>query len=163
MGDLSRKRHSGVFAHRQNILCVQVAKGKPSDLTRRPLAYPFPFTFLLPPRSFRSNLTPAPEPAAIAFAVAAFTGLRHGEIQRLLWENYHGGDMYVSRSIWNGRISDPKTRKSRAPVPVIGQLADRLELHRLRNGSLLAGPIFANGRASRSPLAAWSIASSFPR
>jgi integrase len=29
-----------------------------------------------------------PEPAATAFAIAAFTGLRHGEIQGLLWENY---------------------------------------------------------------------------
>jgi hypothetical protein len=76
-----------------------------------------------------------PEPAATAFAVAAFMGLRHGEIQGLLWENYHDGEMYVSRSIWNGRISDPKTRKGRAPVPVIRQLADRLEIHRLRYGS----------------------------
>jgi integrase len=59
--------------------------------------------------------------------------------------------MYVSRSIWNGRISDPKTRKGRAPVPVIRQLADRLEIHRLRSGSPLAGPIFAN--ALGKPLA----------
>jgi hypothetical protein len=76
-----------------------------------------------------------PEPAATAFAVAGFMGLRHGEIQGLLWENYHGGEMYVCRSIWNGRISDPKTRNGRAPVPVIRQLADRLEIHRLRYGS----------------------------
>jgi integrase len=92
-----------------------------------------------------------PEPAATAFAVAAFMGLRHGEIQGLLWENYHDGEMYVSRSIWNGRISDPKTRKGRAPVPVIRQLADRLEIHRLRCGSPVAGPIFAN--ALGKPLA----------
>jgi integrase len=96
-----------------------------------------------------------PEPAATAFAVAAFMGLRHGEIQGLLWENYHGGEMYVSRSIWNGRISDPKTRKGRAPVPVIRQLADRLELHRLRYGSPLAGPIFAN--AAGKPLSLGSV------
>jgi integrase len=92
-----------------------------------------------------------PEPAATAFAVAAFMGLRHDEIQGLLWENYHDGEMYVSRSIWNGRISDPKTRKGRAPVPVIRQLADRLEIHRLRCGSSVAGPIFAN--AMGKPLA----------
>ena len=92
-----------------------------------------------------------PEPAATAFAVAGFMGLRHGEIQGLLWENYHGGEMYVSRSIWNGRISDPKTRKGRAPVPGIRQLADRLEIHRLRYGSPIAGPIFAN--ALGKPLA----------
>ena len=97
-----------------------------------------------------------PEPAATAFAVAAFMGLRHGEIQGLLWENYHDGEMYVSRSIWNGRISDPKTRKGRAPIPVIRQLADRLEIHRLRNGSPVAGPIFAN--ALGKPLALSSAA-----
>jgi integrase len=92
-----------------------------------------------------------PEPAATAFAVAGFMGLRHGEIQGLLWENYRDGEMSVSRSIWNGRISDPKTRKGRAPVPVIRQLADRLEIHRLRNRSPAAGPIFAN--ALGNPLA----------
>jgi len=85
-----------------------------------------------------------PEPAATAFAVAAFMGLRHGEIQGLLWENYRDGELYVSRSIWNGRVSDPKTRKGRAPVPVIRPLAERLELHRLRSGDKKAGPIFAN-------------------
>jgi len=89
-------------------------------------------------------LTVLPEPAATAFAVAAFMGLRHGEIRGLLWENYHGGEMHVSRSIWNGRVSPPKTRKARAPVPVIRQLAERLEMHRLRCGNPQSGPIFAN-------------------
>ena len=96
-----------------------------------------------------------PEPAATAFAVAAFMGLRHGEIQGLLWENYQGGEMYVSRSIWNGCVSDPKTRKGRAPVPVIRQLADRLEMHRLRSANSLAGPIFAN--AFGKPLSLGSV------
>jgi integrase len=96
-----------------------------------------------------------PEPAATAFAVAAFMGLRHGEIQGLLWENYRDGEMYVSRSIWNGQVSDPKTRKGRAPVPVIRQLANRLEIHRLRYGSPLVGPIFAN--AVGKPLALSSV------
>ncbi|MGO9647606.1 MAG: tyrosine-type recombinase/integrase [Terriglobales bacterium] len=95
------------------------------------------------------------EPAATAFAVAAFMGLRHGEIQGLLWENYRDGELYVSRSIWNGRISDPKTRKGRAPVPVIRQLADRLEMHRLRSANPLAGPIFAN--AVGKPLSLGSL------
>ena len=44
-----------------------------------------------------------PEPAATAFAVAAYMGLRHGEIQGLLWPDYRDGEMHVSRSIWNGR------------------------------------------------------------
>jgi integrase len=96
-----------------------------------------------------------PEPGATAFAVAAFMGLRHGEIQGLLWENYRDGELYVSRSIWNGRISDPKTRKGRAPVPVIRQLADRLEMHRLRSGNKRVGPIFANSLGN--PLSLGSV------
>ena len=96
-----------------------------------------------------------PEPAATAFAVAAFMGLRHGEIQGLLWENYRDGELYVSRSIWNGRVSDPKTRKGRAPVPVIRPLADRLEMHRLRSGNHLKGSIFANSLGN--PLSLGSV------
>jgi integrase len=89
-------------------------------------------------------LSVLPEPAATAFAVAAFMGLRHGEIQGLLWENLRDGEMHISRSIWNGHVTAPKTRKGRAPVPVIRQLAERLEMHRLRCGNPQVGPIFAN-------------------
>jgi integrase len=96
-----------------------------------------------------------PEPAGTAFAVAAFMGLRHGEIQGLLWEDYRGGEMYVSRAIWNGRITAPKTRKSRAPIPVIKQVADRLLMHHVRSGNPETGPIFAN--AAGKPLALSSV------
>lgn len=96
-----------------------------------------------------------PEPAATAFAVAAFMGLRHGEIQGLLWENYREGEMYVSRSIWNGRVSDPKTRKSRAPIPVIKPLSERLLIHKIRSGNPEKGPVFANGAGK--PLALSSV------
>jgi integrase len=91
-----------------------------------------------------SILAQLPEPAATAFAVAAYMGLRLCELQGLLWENYRNTEMHISRSFWNGRITPPKTRKSQAPVPVIRQLADRLELHRLRSGNPQSGPIFAN-------------------
>jgi integrase len=92
----------------------------------------------------RTILSLLPDPAVTAFAVASFMGLRHGEIQGLLWENYRAGELFVSRSIWNGRVNDPKTRKGRAPVPVIRQLAERLEMHRLRSGNPETGPIFTN-------------------
>jgi integrase len=105
-------------------------------------------------------LSVLPEPAATAFAVAAFMGLRHGEIQGLQWENYRNGEMHVSRSIWNGHATAPKTRKGRAPVPVIRQLAERLEMHRLRSGNpetgpAKTGPIFAN--TAGNPLALTSV------
>lgn len=82
-------------------------------------------------------------------------GLRHGEIQGLLWENYHDGELFVSRSIWNGHASDPKTRKGRAPVPVIRQLAERIEMHRFRTSNPQKGPLFAN--AAGNPLALGSL------
>ena len=41
-------------------------------------------------------------------------------------------------------VRDPKTAKSKAPVPVIPQLAQRLDVHRKRCGSQAGGPIFAN-------------------
>jgi len=103
-----------------------------------------------------SILSLLPEPAATAFAIAAFMGLRYGEIRGLLWENYRDGEMHVCRSIWNGRVTDPKTRKGRAPVPVIRQLAERLEMHRLRCGNPQSGPIFTN--VFGKPLALSSVA-----
>ena len=96
-----------------------------------------------------------PEPAATAFAVAAFMGIRAGEIEGLLWENYRNAAIFVSRSEWRGRISDPKTRKGRASVPVIRPLSDRLEMHRLRSGAPTVGPIFVNLRGK--PLALGSL------
>jgi integrase len=95
----------------------------------------------------QSILAHIPEPAATAFAVAAFTGLRSGEIEGLRWEDYHDGEIHVARSIWNGRASDPKTRKSAAPVPVIRPLADRLEMHSLRSG-VESGPMFATAKGT---------------
>jgi integrase len=85
-----------------------------------------------------------PEPAATAFAVAAFMGLRIGEIEALQWEDYRDGEMHIARSIWNGHVGALKTRKSAAPVPVIRQLAERLKMHRLHSQNPQTGPIFAN-------------------
>lgn len=89
-------------------------------------------------------LSVLPEPAATVFAVAAFTGARRGEIRGLLWENYRDGEIQVTRSIWRGHVTEPKTQKSRGAIPVISPLAIRLEDHRTRNGKPTRGPIFPN-------------------
>jgi len=106
-------------------------------------------------KEIQAILSRIPETAGTAFAIAAFMGLRHGEIRGLQWENYKNGEMQVSRSIWNGRVTDPKTRKGRATVPVIRQLAERLELHRQQTGNPQTGPIFANAKGQ--PMALTSI------
>lgn len=90
----------------------------------------------------QTMLSVLPEPGGTIFAVAAFTGLRRGELQGLRWEDYEDGQIHVSRAIWQGRVTDPKTRRSKGAVPVIRHLAERLEIHRLRSGNPQSGPIF---------------------
>ena len=43
-----------------------------------------------------------PEPASTIVAVAAFTGVRKGELRGLLWENYDGERVLISQSFWRG-------------------------------------------------------------
>jgi integrase len=73
--------------------------------------------------------------------VAAYTGLRIGEIEGLRWEDYANGEIQEARSVWNGQETGPKTRKSAAPVPVIRQLAERLEFHSLRSKNPQSGTV----------------------
>jgi integrase len=92
-----------------------------------------------------------PEPAATIVATAAYTGLRLGELQGLNWEDYTPpsddsqiGTIEVKRSVWRGRVGEPKTEKSKAPVPVIPQLASRLARFRKSVANSDHGPVFAN-------------------
>lgn len=97
-------------------------------------------------------LSVMPEPAATIFAVAAFTGLRRSELQGLRWEDYQNSQIRVSRAIWEGQVSDPKTGTSKGAVPVIKQIAERLEFHRLRHGNAQQGPMFPNGKKKPTAL-----------
>jgi integrase len=85
------------------------------------------------------------EPARTVVLTAAYTGLRKGEIRGLCWEDFNGKELCVNRSVWNGIINPPKTRRSAAPVPVVKELADALEDHRQRMGKLAVGHIFQAG------------------
>ena len=67
-----------------------------------------------------------------------------GDSYELAQDEESPGWLNVSRSVWRSTIGDPKTAKSKAPVPVIPQLAQRLDAHRLKCGNPMAGPIFAN-------------------
>jgi len=134
-----------------------------ADTAISPHAIPAEETHAYSLEEIHSILAVLPEPASTAFAVAAFTGLRHGEIAGLEWADLHDDQLWVARSVWNGTINEPKTRKSKAPVPIIKQLGDRMEMHRLRSlkqakerlkeaADELAsptGPIFANSVGGR--------------
>lgn len=71
---------------------------------------------------------------------AALTGLRKGEIRGLCWQDFDGQTLSVRRSIWNSVENAPKTNRSKAPIPVVKQLADALETHKLRTSEKLAQP-----------------------
>jgi len=87
------------------------------------------------------------EPARTVVLLAAFTGLRKSEIRGLRWSDFDGAQLTVNRSRWNKFESEPKTRRSKAPIPVVKQLGEALEKHRIRSGKLAQPdlPIFQNG------------------
>lgn len=91
-----------------------------------------------------------PPLAGTVVATAALTGLRRGEIRGMVWENFDQGgngmpiSYRVSQSIWNGIATEPKTAKSKAPVPIIPSLAQKLEAHRAESGNPHSGPVFRN-------------------
>jgi integrase len=85
------------------------------------------------------------EPARTVVLTAALTGMRKGEIRGLRWEDFNGKELSVSRSMWNGEVTEPKTARSKAPIPLVKQLADALGVHRQRMGVLAVGPIFQAG------------------
>jgi integrase len=92
-----------------------------------------------------------PEPAATVVAVAGFTGLRRGELRGLRWEDYtpaSNGSMAtlrIARSIWRRYETEPKTTKSKAPVPVIAPVAERIEAYRAQIGkAATTGSMFTN-------------------
>ena len=79
-----------------------------------------------------------PEPAATIVAAASFTAARKGELRGFRWEDYDGEQVRISQSYWRSHVQEPKTKKSKAPVPVIAQLAERLNLHRELSGNPVA-------------------------
>jgi len=108
-----------------------------------PQARPAGETYAYSLEEITKMLDVLPEPAATIVVAAAFTGARRGEIRGFLWENYDGEQIRISQSFWRGHAQEPKTKKSQAPVPVIAQLAKRLDFHRELAGNPTTGLIFS--------------------
>lgn len=87
-----------------------------------------------------------PDPERTIVALAAFTGMRRGEIAALDWADWRGGLLQVNKSNWEGEISDTKTGVTRE-IPVIRLLAEILSAYRMRAGNPESGPMFQhNGK-----------------
>jgi hypothetical protein len=54
-------------------------------------------------------------------------GLRKSELRGLTWASYNGEQLSVERSVWNSTVSEPKTKRSRSPIPIVRPLAEALE------------------------------------
>src|SRR6266436_3871943 len=83
------------------------------------------------------NILPLLPKAVIA--TASFAGLREGELRGLEWPDYSGESLSVNRSIWKNIVNRPKTLASAQSVPVIRQLAEILNAHRLSMGNPATG------------------------
>jgi integrase len=116
----------------------------PAQQTSLPKARPASETYAYSLEEIDAMLSVLPEPAATVIAMAAYTGARRGELRGMLWENYRAAEILISQSVWQKHVTDPKSRKSRAPIPIITRLAHRLEFHRTRVGNPDCGPIFRN-------------------
>lgn len=118
---------SGVFKYAQR---TGVVDRNPMQNTSLPRATPQAETMAYSLEEVSEMLRLVPGRGAVIVAVAAYTGLRRGELAGLQWSDYTGGMLYVRRAMWMGTSDLPKTRKSAAPVPVIKPLADRLDAWR---------------------------------
>lgn len=90
--------------------------------------------------------------AKVVIAVAAFAGLRRSEIQGLEWQCYRnskdGFALRIDRAFVQGAWGSPKSKKSRADVPVIEPLRRILDAYRANCGNPVAGPIFATEKGT---------------
>jgi len=73
--------------------------------------------------------------AEAALFVLMFTGLRMEELKGLRWEDYDSkaSVLDIKRAVVDGEIKDVKTKSSKAPVPVVRIVAERLAEHLRRN------------------------------
>jgi len=92
-----------------------------------------------------------PEPASTIVATAAFTGLRKSEIRGLLWENFREDALWITQSVWERFVSEPKTERSKSVIPLVAPLAQRLEKHRQAQGAPQTGFIFVSCRHGADP------------
>jgi len=137
-----------IFDEAERLELLPKGAGNPVKLVRLPDAPEDNETHAYTLREIETMLAVIPEPSATICAVAAFTGLRRAELRGLRWEDYNGQRLMVNRSVWEGFTNEPKTKRSKAAVPVIPRLVGALERHWVACGKPSRGPIFANGKGN---------------
>lgn len=141
-----------IFDEAERLEFLPKGKGSPAKLVRLPSASDADQTHAYSLAEIRTMLAVLPEPASTICAVGAFAGLRGSELQGLEWPDYDGQKIMVNRSVWEGFTHEPKTKRSKAAVPVIPQLQTILTTYWLACGSPKCGPMFANGKGNPANL-----------
>lgn len=85
--------------------------------------------------------------AQLVFCLAAFMGLRPGEISALRWEDVDEHWIHIRRAAWNGIVGTTKTEESVASIPLIEPVRSMLNAWRLRSAGQWVFP-----NASGQPL-----------
>ena len=148
---------SGIFKHAKRLGCINGAN--PMQDVSIPKARPAGQTYAYSLEEITKMISILPQPAATVVATAAFTGMRKGEIRGLLWENYHDDAIWVTQSVWERFVTEPKTQQSISAIPVIRPLAQLLQQHREATGNPQAGFVFQsrNYKHKAVPLAPNSL------
>jgi integrase len=138
---------SGIFTHARQIGAIATAN--PMQGVSIPKARAAGETYAYSLEQIKKMLAALPKPAATVVATAAFAGLRYGELRGLNWSDYDGAQIQVNNSIWKNVVNEPKTPRSKSPVPIIKPLAVRLDALRVSQGKPLEGYIFAGPKKGR--------------
>lgn len=104
------------------------------------------------------RITPAHVSAIIG--VAAFAGLRKGEIRGLWWDDDRGDVLAIGRSVWQSEISDTKTQEDEDDpglVPIIAPLRKLLDAARPEHPGLFMFPNGGGGALDLDNLAKRAI------
>ena len=131
---------SGIFKHAKRLGCINGSN--PIHDVSIPKSRPAGQTYAYSLEEITKMISILPQPAATVVATAAFTGMRRGEIRGFLWENYHDGTIWVTQSVWERFVTEPKTQQSQTAIPVIAPLAKLLEKHRQATGNPKFGFVF---------------------
>ena len=89
-------------------------------------------------------------PCQLVFCLAAFMGLRPGEIEGLKFSDVSEGWLHVRRSSWRGIIGTTKTEESVASVPLIEPVASMFTTWRTQCGEPSDGWLFPSNRCNEA-------------
>ena len=70
-----------------------------------------------------------PQPAKAVVAIAAFAGLRKGELRGLRPGDYDGNSLKIQRAAWRRHMNEPKGKRGTGAVPLIPTAAHLLDEH----------------------------------